>query len=405
MKIAYVSDDIRKGSGYGKIGKAFCRYFRDAGHEVIILGSSGIEKPFIPDVFEGMKIWPIQHYGNMEDYRTIVRQEKPDVILLNADPWAFQRNIFAVDNEIRKVCPIVFYHLWDAPPFPRYNLSTYRSCDAIIAASPFTYQLLKDNSAAFSMPPIYYAPIGIDFEYYKPAFPEDRETFREAFRKEVRHLYNPEFIVGYIGRSAPRKRIADLFRIFDKFSQGKDDKVLLFVHTMIIDEAGDLNFLRTSLFPKTPIVLSDQVGQPDSYIVKYLNLFDISINIARAEGFGMPLLESMACGTPVIASACSGPSGFVTNANGWLVEPAITNVTGGGTTPYINDFYVSDEAVVAALEEAYSNRKLYHQKKAVCRESVKEFNVVNMSKAVLDALRDTVSNFKPCVDYELIRIP
>ena len=40
----------------------------------------------------------------------------------------------------------------------------------------------------------------------------------------------------------------------------------------------------------------------------------------RGEGFGLPILESMACGTPAVVTAWSGPLDFVTRENGFLID-------------------------------------------------------------------------------------
>jgi len=65
-----------------------------------------------------------------------------------------------MDNEIRRVCPLVFYHLWDDEPFPKFNIPYYNSCDHIIAGSKFTWNLLTNNDTPENM--LSYAPIGFD---------------------------------------------------------------------------------------------------------------------------------------------------------------------------------------------------------------------------------------------------
>jgi glycosyltransferase involved in cell wall biosynthesis len=47
---------------------------------------------------------------------------------------------------------------------------------------------------------------------------------------------------------------------------------------------------------------------------------DVSLSMHAAEGFGLTLLESMALGTPVIATGYSGNMDFTTEDNSWLID-------------------------------------------------------------------------------------
>ncbi|HEY9897183.1 MAG TPA: glycosyltransferase, partial [Candidatus Sericytochromatia bacterium] len=68
----------------------------------------------------------------------------------------------------------------------------------------------------------------------------------------------------------------------------------------------------------------DYLGNPDkSTLVEIYNAADILIAPSLHEGFGMTLLESMACGTPVITSNVSAMPEVVEDA-GVLINP--TNV-------------------------------------------------------------------------------
>lgn len=48
---------------------------------------------------------------------------------------------------------------------------------------------------------------------------------------------------------------------------------------------------------------------------------DVLVQTSRLEGFGMPLLEAMACARPVVTTTCGGPQDFVRNGdNGMVLE-------------------------------------------------------------------------------------
>lgn len=410
MKILYISDDPRMPSGYGRIGFAVCKYLREKGHQVVIMGGVSHPGPFQPLAWEGVTIWPVQGYGNMEQLRYLLRREKPDVTLINADPRFFVDNAFKIDNEIRRICPLVFYHLWDDTPFPVFNVPLYRCCDGIITATKFTFDMLQSRAEEFALPPVHYAPIGFDLNVYRPLADEEKAKFRTDFFKSVQgnKPYDEnkiKFIVGFIGRFGHRKRIPDIISAFKKFAEGKDD-VLLIVHSTIQDEGGNLLYLHQQLFSGIPLIISSMGGQPDPVINHLYNLFSVSVNLSDAEGFGMPLAESMAAGTPVIAAKNSGPMGFVNDANGWLLEPSITSLVGSGIVPYINERIVSEDAMVVALQEAYSNPTLRAKKAANCRGTImRDYNVVDMTQNIERILIETKEKWQPYPNYTVSSFP
>lgn len=408
MKILYVSDDIRLPTGYGNLGKSFCKYLKK-NHEIVVL--AGSQQPGPPTEIDGIKIFPVHGYGTSDSIRYFVKEQKPDIVLLNADPRFFQDGAFLIDNEIRKRCPLVLYHLWDDEPFPTFNVPFYRSCDSLIIGSQFTHDLLSMNAEQYSLPPLYYAPIGIDTEVYKPLPMSDRQKMLDDILKTVRQHstfgvdFTPTFIAGFIGRFGHRKRLIDLMRMFTKFAKGKKD-VMLLLHTNAQDESGQIGYVVDQLFRNSPIVLSFTQAQPAEAVNRLYNVFDVTLNISHAEGFGMPLIESMSTGTPCISAATAGPSGFITDQNGWLLPPAVITTVGSPTVPFINDRFVSDSAVINALEEAYKNRTLLQERASRCRETImKQHTEKQMVQVIEKALIETKANWKPYLDYTFTSFP
>ena len=69
------------------------------------------------------------------------------------------------------------------------------------------------------------------------------------------------------------------------------------------------------------IIITDWV----SNVEKYIPAFDIAILPSKWEGFGLVLIEYMACDKPIIASNVGGIPNIITNnENGYLIEP--TNI-------------------------------------------------------------------------------
>jgi len=87
----------------------------------------------------------------------------------------------------------------------------------------------------------------------------------------------------------------------------------------------------------------------------------------------------MACGTPCISAETVGPSGLITKENGWLVKPKVVAQFGSRVVPFIDQQFVSDDDMLVALEETYSNREQLKEKASKCRQHIVDnydFNLV-----------------------------
>jgi glycosyltransferase involved in cell wall biosynthesis len=64
-----------------------------------------------------------------------------------------------------------------------------------------------------------------------------------------------------------------------------------------------------------------------SKLPEFYTYGDVFVSPNMSESFGLPMLESMACGVPVIATNYGGQTDFVNNKNGWLIESTPVEVT------------------------------------------------------------------------------
>ena len=405
MKVLIISDNPQISTGYGKLTGVWSKYLIKQGHEVLIMG--GIDPnanvPFQESPWEGARVWPVAGYGHAEHVRFFLEKETPDVILANADPRFFDY-LFKMDNEIRRVCPLAFYHLWDDEPFPDYNMHYYLSCDKIICGSNFTYELLQTNKDLVTKGLLSYVPIGIDTNIYKPLPSSDIEVFRKEFDDFTSNKFTKaKFIVGVVGRNAERKQLLTILESFSKWSKDKDD-TLLFVHAPGFDQNNILAYVLQMRYAGggSKIVYSNASlrQQPDDLINKFYNFFDVLVNRSSAEGFGLPIAEAMAAGTPCIAVNCAGPRNLITPDNGWLLKAECTPLFSNAITPYIQLRYGTDATFEAALDEAYKDTTQRLQKASKCRDYiVKNYSQSDMVKGIERELLDAVKHFKPYPDY------
>ena len=85
---------------------------------------------------------PIDGYGTPDHIRAYLRDFKPDILWFMTDPrfWTWLWNF---SQEIRPNVPMVYYHVWDNYPYPKFNRPFYVSNDKVVTISKLTSDIVK----------------------------------------------------------------------------------------------------------------------------------------------------------------------------------------------------------------------------------------------------------------------
>ncbi|MCC6490038.1 MAG: glycosyltransferase family 4 protein [Candidatus Hydrogenedentes bacterium] len=114
----------------------------------------------------------------------------------------------------------------------------------------------------------------------------------------------PERYILYVGRLQPRKNIERLINAFEILRRSHPD----LPHDLVI--AGDKGWLYDQIFLKAQAsVFADRIHflgfVPAELLPNLMQRADVFALVSLWEGFGIPVIEAMACGTAVVASNCS----------------------------------------------------------------------------------------------------
>lgn len=239
----------------------------------------------------------------------------------------------------------------DARPQARQWISTYASADACFTYSDWAGGVLEDQSGGKinylgSAPPSAHPA-------YKPL--GDKGSIRESLG------INPDCkIIGTVMRNQRRKLYPDLFIAFRKFMEerkvaGDKTTYYLYCHTSYPDLGWDIpeeilkngiasNVLFTYVCPDTKKPFSsvykgaiaqspytDKWGSTLSNVknglsyedlAKVINCFDLYVQYANCEGFGLPQVEAAACGVPVCGTDYSAMESVLRKLGGFPIKPA-----------------------------------------------------------------------------------
>ena len=300
-------------------------------------------------------IKPIDGFGNREMLLQTLATEKPDVLFLFTDPRFFIY-IWEMHDEINKICPIAYWHVWDNRPAPEYNRVLYEATDLVNCHSHLTYEMVNEIVPGKAN----FVPHALPNEIFFPMEPA-------AARNSKIQILGPErkdhFVVFWVNRNARRKRPADLLESWAIFmkklkAEGKSDATLL-MHTDPMDAEGpNLLACVEHLGIIDSVVFSNQRVEFEQMNALH-NISDCCINIAYAEGFGLATLEAMQVGKPIIAIKTGGLTRQVVDhrdgsENGIALDVEMKSLVGSQLVPYIYEDYCSTESVASALHQMYA---------------------------------------------------
>jgi len=293
-------------------------------------------------------IWPVDGYGNADMVRAMIHQNKPDILYFMTDP-RFYGFLWQIENEIRAHVPMVYYHVWDNYPYPKFNRPYYLSNDHVACISKLTHDIVETVVPEVSSS---YIPHAVDSEIFKPMSPEEIITLKAS-----RGLEN-KFVCVWNNRNARRKQSGSIIWWFKSFlDQVGHDKATLIMHTDVKDPNGqDLEAIIHELgLTHGEVLFSKEKVSPQDLSLMY-NMADVTINISDAEGFGLATLESLSTGTPILVTMTGGLQFQVTDGEEWFgvgIEPSSKAVIGSQGVPYIYEDRISEEDFLAGLTKLY----------------------------------------------------
>lgn len=111
---------------------------------------------------------------------------------------------------------------------------------------------------------------------------------------------SPYFVC--VGAMLPRKNLANALAAFDRFAQDHPAVKLLIVGERMFKDAR-MNAVLAGMRHAANVVFAGRLGQADLRLAMGGSL--ALVYVSYFEGFGIPLVEAMACGVPVIAAAAT----------------------------------------------------------------------------------------------------
>lgn len=358
-KILTISDHPLSPSGVGTQTKYFIEsLLKTDRYQVISLGGAIKHNSYEPVRVQPYEkdwiIYPVDSYGTPDIIRSLLRNEKPDMVWFMTDP-RFYGWLWEIENEVRACCPMVYYHVWDNYPYPHFNKRFYDSNDVIVSISKLTNDIVATVSPDVDL---YHVPHAVS-PVFQPLEQEVLDDFVVKTLASSPNYNTDKFSVFWNNRNARRKQSGTIIWWFKEFLDlVGHEEACLFMHT----DPGDYNgqdlhaIIRELGLTNGEVMISNAKVPPESLAMMY-NLADCTVNISDAEGFGLATLESLSCGTPIIVNMTGGLQEQVTDGKDWFgvgIEPSSKAIIGSQDVPWIYEDRINKKDFIDALLKLYN---------------------------------------------------
>lgn len=340
-----MSDSPLASTGFGRVTREICgRLAQIPGLEVACAGWEYDGWPYSRAEYP-YTIYPSSAASFGQDsFERVANDFRPQLLITLSELWMVQ---WLGAHPTRGSFKWLGYFPIDGGPvYPPWE-RMLREVDEVVAMSQFGQRVLQDGVPSKRIHLIHH---GVNPTVFCPLPEKLRIKNHERFRGK--------FVIGCVARNQPRKNIPALVKAVSALSQ-RLNNLHLYLHMDSCDVGYDIVTLlrRYRMEDKADVssaTFSIDRGLSDPELNRLYNLFDIMALPSNCEGFGLPILESLSAGVPVVATDYSAIPELV-SGRGELVNVA-TTVTMG--TNLVEQAFIDVDHLAVCIERLYHNPAL-----------------------------------------------
>lgn len=291
--------------------------------------------------YEAYKNNPVAQFGE-QVFNSVMLDYQPDIVMDIRDPWMWD---FEQRSPFRDFFHWALMPTVDAEPQMDQWINMLHSADSVFTYTEFGRDTILSQCSDINFIDI--APPAASAAFVPVA---DKKKHKENLG-----VHPDSFIVGTVMRNQRRKLYPELMEAFRKLLDNlKSDNLYLYLHTYYPDVGWEIpelieknnlssrvlmtyrckscNRINVDFFQNSVQAcsvckkLSNQlvgIHNPinENELAKVYNIFDIYVQHANSEGFGMPQVEAACCGLPVVSINYSAMESVIKNIGGVSIEP------------------------------------------------------------------------------------
>lgn len=312
MNIGIISDGIATTTGFAHVTRHIAAEMARRGWRLFQV--AGLDTPPFCDSapYRAAGITPYFPAGatdalGLGTIGQVLEREHPDALLLVCDPGTAGQWFTTLSARKYGDIPTVYYGpVEGAPILPAYA-AAFREATQAFTITQWSADQLKIGFG-LDIPWVYH---GVDPTVFHPARPGQRQELRRRFGWEDR------FVVMYVARNAGRKGLDRLIKAA-AVARESVPNLHLYLHTAPLDTrtfGGTLggmdlgwfgHLYGTSDITDYPAITQGDRGTAQRELADRYRAADLYVSTSAVEGFGLPLVEAMASGLPVVVPADNG---------------------------------------------------------------------------------------------------
>ena len=249
------------------------------------------------------------HEAGVPGIEQILDQVKPTFLWTIGDIWMVD---YITQLKNRNNFKWVAYTPIDGEPIPKYWDPWFKNPNRLVMETEYGYNMVKKFNPTIDHRWVYH---GCNPRKYYP-LPEEA---RLAVKKQIQYfkitgenninlaqgLDENDYIVGTLARNQPRKNYDRNIRAFSVFAKDKPN-VKLWCHAAPIDQGYNLVQLAHYYGIQDKVIFSNKHtinnGLNEDELNLVMNMWDCHFLPTQGEGFGIPILETMAAGVPQVVT-------------------------------------------------------------------------------------------------------
>jgi glycosyltransferase involved in cell wall biosynthesis len=307
--LVFISDFDMRGSGYMMITSSICKELANRGYDIKVIGVGyNREEHNFP-----FSIIPMPLQNSLQVSSVAMSNLLSPALDLDIEAIIVPLDIpmqepFLTVN--RRDVPYMGIFPLESPPLCRTWASLLNQMDSRFVISEFGNEAVNEAGVESK-----FLPVGIDFESWKRPSADDRKKIRATMGFE-----DDEFVVITVADNQERKNLGSAFEMIAGLRKKLPKIKWLLVSRInfkfgwfVYDLAMDLDI--------TDVIMPFEKGIEFKKLWALYSASDAFLLTSKAEGLGMPMLEAMAMGVPIVATDHTAMRDHMLDGRGFPIEP------------------------------------------------------------------------------------
>jgi glycosyltransferase involved in cell wall biosynthesis len=342
--LLFLSDDPTSGTGLGRITRDLATRVHRCLPDKFRVGTLGYGGHFsrelgFPQYTLRMQDWVC--YNLPEVWKDFAGEEEGILFVI----WDASRLLWlsrpenCEDPLLRKFLQNAKIQKWTYSPIDAHGVDgkltavlkhTLEGFDRVLAYSKWAYDVLERTMDKSHYNDLDWRPHGIDTSVW---YPRKRIVARHGFgdklgakdfRGKVTRIPDDAFLIGIVGTNQRRKDWALGINVIAEIA--KQRNTWCWLHVDRLENEWSIPILTQWDFKIHEKAIVTTVDFPDEVMAWAYSACDLTLGIGNGEGFGYPIFESLACGTPCLHGRYGGAPEHMQQC--MLVEPTMNRFDG-----------------------------------------------------------------------------